>query len=264
MASFLNDLRAATIEVIRAAKLRSNLADMRRRCADTEPARPFEAAVVGDGGPALRPRLIAEIKRASPSKGLLRPRFDPPGLARVYEEAGAAALSVLTEERFFQGSLADLAAARAAVRLPVLRKDFILDAYQIYQARVHGADAVLLIAALLDDAQLKDFRDLAAELGMAALIEVHAAAEAVRALTVGAPLLGINNRDLVSFKTDPDLTFRILDQIGPRRGVVSESGIAEPAQIERLAGAGVDAVLIGERFMTSADIPETVRLLWGL
>lgn len=285
-AAFLPDLVASTREAIRSAKRRTPQTDLARRVRDTEPARDFLGAVKSEGGrasaalaasasPGTRPaspRLIAEIKQASPSKGVLRERFDPVGIARIYEESGAGAISVLTEERFFRGALEHLAAARAAVRLPVLRKDFTLDEYQIWEARAHGADAVLLIAALLDDAQLKDYLALAGELGMAALVELHRVAEVERALRFAPALLGINNRDLESFATDLEVTFRVLERLpqltdgAARAGapaVVSESGISDPAQLDRLARAGVAAVLIGETFMRSADIGAAVRGLFG-
>jgi indole-3-glycerol phosphate synthase len=289
-ATFLADLVESTREAVRAARRRTPLADLRRRVADAEPARDFVGAVAKSevGGAsaahaasappvppgAIRglPRLIAELKQASPSKGVLRERYDPVGIARIYEESGACALSVLTEERFFRGALTHLVAVRAAVRLPLLRKDFTLDEYQIWEARAHGADAVLLIAALLDDPQLKDYLALTGELGMAALVEVHRPEEAERALRFAPALLGINNRDLESFKTDVEVTFRVLDRLpeltgGSRRdrapAVVSESGIAEPAQLERLAAAGVDAVLVGESFMRDPDIAAAVRRLMG-
>lgn len=259
--SFLVELVESTREAIGAARRRRPLSDLKRQSADSEPARDFLGAIRADSS-LLRPRLIGEIKRASPSKGLLRDSFNPETLATIYRDSGASALSVLTEERFFQGSLSHLSTARAAAAIPVLRKDFILDDYQLYEARTAGADAVLLIAAILDDVQLKDYRDLAEGLGMATLTEVHDETELARALAVGISLIGINNRNLSTFKTDVETTFRLIDEIPKGHTVVSESGISNPEEIRRLADAGVTAVLIGETFMKSEDVGAAIRRLW--
>ncbi len=256
---FLDDILASTREAVRSSKLNRPLADLKRRIKDRETPRGFAASL--SKGPGLK--LIAELKRASPSKGRLRDPFDPVEIARIYAEEGAAAMSVLTEERFFKGSLEDLVRVRAAVTSPLLRKDFLLDEHQIYEARAFDADAVLLIAAILDDGRLKDFQSLSSDLGMDSLVEVHTEAEVDRALSAGARLIGINNRDLATFKTDLETTFRLIRGIPDDRLVVSESGIARRQDIERLSEADLDAVLIGETFMTSSDIRAKVRELLG-
>ncbi|HLG42919.1 MAG TPA: indole-3-glycerol phosphate synthase TrpC [Planctomycetota bacterium] len=257
--TFLDDILASTREAVRASRLNRPSADLKRRIRDREKPRPFAAALSEGSGP----RLIAELKQASPSQGILRTRFDPVEIARIYEDEGAAALSVLTEERFFRGSLDNLERVRAAVKRPLLRKDFIIDEYQVYESRAFDADAVLLIAAILDDSRLKDFRMLAADLGMDSLVEVHTEAETERALRAGAGLVGINNRDLATFKTDLETTFRLIRGVPEDWIVVSESGIARRADVERLKEAGVDAVLIGETFMKSPDIRGKIRELFG-
>jgi indole-3-glycerol phosphate synthase len=210
--------------------------------------------------------LIAELKRASPSRGLLRPELDPGQLAVTYAEGGAAAISVLTDERFFQGGLSDLAAVKAALRqagreVPVLRKDFILDAYQVYQARAYGADAVLLIAAILEVEKLAELLALARELGMEALVEVHCEEELDRVLPLGPAIIGVNNRDLQDFSVDLAITLRLRPHIPRSIILVSESGIHCRADVERLAGAGVDAILVGEALVTANDVVGKIREL---
>jgi indole-3-glycerol phosphate synthase len=200
-----------------------------------------------------RPAVIAEIKKASPSKGLLRADFDPAGIAESYERHGATCLSVLTDVDFFQGSDAYLQQARAACTLPVLRKDFTMDAYQVYEARVLGADAILLIVAALNDAQLRELAELAAELGMDVLVEVHDAAELERALALPTPLIGINNRDLRTFHTSLETTLDLLGKIPADRVIVTESGIHAPADVARLRARGVNVFLVGEAFMKADD-----------
>jgi len=197
--------------------------------------------------------VIAEVKKASPSKGVLRADFRPAEIAASYERHGAAALSVLTDAPFFQGSRAALEAARAACALPVLRKDFMIDAYQLVEARAMGADCILLIAAILDDAELADFEATAQALGMAVLVEVHDAAELERALRLSTPLIGINNRDLRTFEVSLDTTLAMLPRVPPGRLVVSESGIHAPGDVARLRAAGVHAYLVGEAFMRAPD-----------
>jgi len=213
--------------------------------------------------PAGQVRLIAEMKRASPSQGVIRPNFDPEAIARSYEQGGAAAISVLTEPHFFQGSLAYLRIARAATALPVLRKDFIVDAYQVYQARAIGADALLLICALLDDAQLCDLLQLTWSMGMEALVEAHDVAEVQRAVIAGARIIGINNRDLRTFRVDMQTTRILRALIPPDRLVVSESGILTGADVRRLAEWEVQAVLVGEAIMRQENILLKVRELAG-
>jgi indole-3-glycerol phosphate synthase len=202
---------------------------------------------------AGEPAVIAEVKKASPSKGVLRADFDPAAIGRSYAAGGAACLSVLTDREYFQGAPEYLAQARDASGLPALRKDFIVDAYQVVEARAMGADAVLLIVAALDEAALRDHEAQAHALGMAVLLEVHDAAELERALRLATPLIGINNRNLRTFETSLDTTLGLLGQIPGDRIVVTESGILTPADVERMRAAGVHAFLVGEAFMRAAD-----------
>ncbi|MCC7206223.1 MAG: indole-3-glycerol phosphate synthase TrpC [Anaerolineae bacterium] len=208
--------------------------------------------------------VIAEIKHASPSKGVLIEPFDPVMLARTYQSGGAAALSVLTDRDFFQGSLDDLRAARAEVALPVLRKDFTIDVRQIIEAARAGADAILLIAAILDDARLRDLHDAARGCGLDALVEVHDEAELDRALELGAPLVGVNNRDLHTFQVNLDVTRRLAARIPPDRTLVAESGIFTRGDVERMAAAGAHAVLVGESLVKAPDIAAQLRALVGV
>ncbi len=223
--------------------------------------RDFLAALAGGRQRGIR--LIAEYKRASPSKGIIRADLDPAQAGRLYESAGAAAISVLTDEKFFSGKLEDLRAVRAAVAIPVLRKEFIIDPWQLLEARAAGADAVLLIAAALTDAQLREFRMRALDLGMHCLVEVHNEAELGRALVSGAAIVGINNRNLRSFHVDLETTFRLRAAIPQEKVVVSESGIATREDALRLQGAGVDAMLVGETLMRRTDPAEAARELMG-
>lgn len=226
---------------------------------DTQRARAQAAPPARDFAGALRParfgsaRLIAEIKRASPSKGLLANDFDPVARARAFESGGAAAISVLTEPEFFLGSLAHLSAVREAVSLPILRKDFVLDPYQLYEARAAGADAVLLICALLDDAELRQLLDLARSLGMEALVEAHDADEARRAVAVGARVIGVNSRDLRTFFMDPDIVARLRPLVPEDRIFAAESGIADADGAVRARASGADAILVGEALMRPDD-----------
>jgi indole-3-glycerol phosphate synthase len=224
-------------------------------------------------GALRRPRrgpvaLIAEVKKASPSVGVIRPDFDPVGIAREYEAAGAACLSVLTDEKFFQGSLHYLKAIRTAVGLPLLRKDFIIDARQILEAAEWGADAILLIVAILSDAQLKQFHALGVGAGLSVLVEVHDEAELDRALAAGAELVGVNNRDLRTFQTDLATTERLAQRLraapgGGSKLLVAESGIHTRADVERLQRASAQGILVGESLMRQADIGAKVRELMG-
>ncbi len=199
------------------------------------------------------PAVIAEIKKASPSKGVIRADFHPEEIARRYAASGAACLSVLTDEHFFQGHDRDLQAARAACQLPVLRKDFTIDVYQIWEARALGADCILLIAAALDDVLMKDLYQLAGEVGLDTLVEVHNGTELERAVAMGAPLLGINNRDLHTFNVSLETTYRLLRQVPEDRLVVTESGILSPADVGAMRERGVNAFLVGEACMREAD-----------
>lgn len=229
-----------------------------RAAAEAAPApRPFDAAL--RAGPCVG--LIAEIKRRSPSAGPIRPDLAVADVARSYAAAGAAALSVLTDREYFGGSLEDLAAARAAVALPILRKDFVVDEAQVWEARAAGADAVLLIVRILDDAQLRGLHALARGLGLGVLVEVHDAAELERALAAGATVVGVNNRDLDTFRTDLAVTLALAGSVPAVGVLVAESGIGGPEAVDRLAAAGVDAVLVGESLMRAGDIEAAARAL---
>ncbi len=229
--------------------LRPRAAEFRDRARAAAPSRDFERALARHD----RVRVIAEVKRRSPGAGDIRPRLDPAGLARTYAENGAAALSVLTDTPWFGGRLDDLVSARAAVDLPALRKDFTLDRIQIDEARAAGADAILLIVRILDDARLSDLHGYALELGLAALVEVHDERELERALAVGARIVGINNRDLATFSTDLAVTEGLLDRLPADTVVVSESGIRNSDDVERLGRSGVDAVLVGETILRASS-----------
>ena len=249
-----------------ACKRQINLTTMREHAeALRAPARPFGPGLLRPDGHVA---LIAEVKRASPSKGdLVKGEFKPVELAQCYEANGASAISVLTDERFFKGNLNYLTAVHQAVQIPVLRKDFIVDTYQVYEARAAGADAILLIVAALDDAELADLHVLAHSLSLSALVEVHSAAEAERALKLDAPLIGVNNRDLHTFKTDLNTTAqcaRVLLAHPPQPVLVSESGIFTPQHVQAVAKMGASAVLVGESIITSGAIAAQVQALSGV
>jgi len=229
---------------------------VRAEMATAPPPRDFCAALRAPGV-----RLIAEVKRASPSKGLLRPDLNAADLAREYEANGAAAISVLTDEHFFRGSLDDLRAVRRNVSLPVLRKDFVLDPYQVHAARAAGADAVLLIVAALDDGDLAMLHRLIQQLGMAALVEVHNKAELERALEIGPRLVGINNRNLRTFEVNLETTARLRPHVPAGVVLVAESGVHTRADVARLAAIGADAMLVGEALVRAADVGRKVRQL---
>jgi indole-3-glycerol phosphate synthase len=233
-----------------------------RHMSSDSPPRDFAGALRRADG---RVALIAEIKHASPSKGLLIDPFDPGGLAAAYAAGGASAISVLTDRDFFQGSLDDLKRARAAVPLPILRKDFTIDVKQIIEARGAGADAILLIVAVLEDARLRDLHDAAWDYQMAALVEVHTEAEMERALKLGSRLIGINNRDLHTFHVDLGVTRRLAGMVvgSPEITLVAESGIFTVADAETVAAAGVHAILVGESIVRAPDIAGQVRALSG-
>ena len=261
----LSRIVAVKHDEVAAARRRRSLAAVR---AEAEDARDGQgprgfARALRDKVTAGRPAVIAEIKKASPSKGLLREPFDPPAIAASYAAHGAACLSVLTDERFFQGSLDDLRAARAACALPVLRKDFVVDSWQVYEARASGADCILLIVAALDDARLVEFEATAHALSMDVLVEVHDAPELDRALALKTPLIGVNNRNLRSFEVSLDTTLALLPRIPGDRMVVTESGILGPADVARMRRAGVNAFLVGEAFMRAPDPGEALATLFG-
>ncbi|HKV45045.1 MAG TPA: indole-3-glycerol phosphate synthase TrpC [bacterium] len=235
------------------------LDDLRRRVANAAPPRGFLPALRGPGI-----RLIAEVKGASPSAGTIRADFDPAAVARGYEAAGAAAISVLTDARYFHGADAHLAQARRAVGIPVLRKDFVVDPYQVYEARAIGADAVLLIVAILPGGALADLQALAQELGMAALVEVHAGAELERATAVRSPLVGINNRNLDTLETSLEVSRRLRPRIAEGATVVAESGIETREQVEEMERLGMHAVLVGTALMRAPDPAARLRELLGI
>ena len=258
MSGVLREIVVHKREELAARRRRVPLEAIRRRADAAEPARPFLAAIRGP-----RVRLIAEVKGASPSAGTIRSAFDPAAIARGYEGAGAAAISVLTDARYFQGADEHLVAVRRAVGVPLLRKDFVIDPYQLYEARSLGGDAVLLIVAILSPALLADLQALAHELGMAAVVEVHADADLEAALAVEAPLIGINNRNLDTLETTLAPSRRLRPRIPAGVTVIAESGIEERAQVEELERLGVHAVLVGTALMRSPDPPARVRELLG-
>ncbi len=249
----LKKILARKVEEISERDQRLSLAELRQRVAELPPTRPFRERLeqtIADSQPAI----IAEIKRASPSKGLLRDPFHPADIARSYSAFGATCLSVLTDRDFFQGHEDFLRETQTACLLPILRKDFIIDPYQVYEARLIGADCVLLIVAALDDTVLRDLTRLTITLGMDALVEVHDAEELERALALNTPLIGINNRDLRTFETRLDTTLNLLPRIPADRIVVTESGIHTSADVTLMREHGVHAFLVGEAFMR-ADVP---------
>lgn len=259
--NLLGEILAGKRDEVAAAARRVPRAEMRARAeAMGEATRGLRAALAS----GERPRVIAELKRRSPSKGEIRPGFDPLACAKSYADGGAAALSVLTDERWFGGRLEYLELVRRAVALPLLRKDFLIDAYQVDEARVAGADAVLLIARALDPAALRDLREHAAALGLDALVEVHDEGEVDVALAAGADLVGINNRDLVTFRTDLAVTERLAPRLAASGAVVvAESGIFTYDDVRRLEAAGAHAVLVGEALMREPDVGRALLRLRG-
>ena len=252
MSDILQRIVAVKRDEVAAAKQRRDAASLRREAESLGGVRDFTGSLRARIA-AGRAGVIAEIKKASPSKGVLREHFVPADIAASYETHGAACLSVLTDAQFFQGSPEFLRQARAACTLPVLRKDFMVDAYQIDEARAMGADCILLIVSCLDDAQLADLEAQAHTLGMAVLVEVHDGAELDRALRLKTPLVGINNRNLRSFEVTLDTTLGLLGRLPPERLPVTESGILDRADVLRMRQAGVDAFLVGEAFMRAPD-----------
>jgi indole-3-glycerol phosphate synthase len=252
------DILARIVESKRAGltSLAARRAALERSAAARTEVRDFRAALT-----AHPPAIIAEVKKASPSQGVFRERYEPAEIARRYAAGGAAALSVLTDREHFQGSLADLEAARAATALPALRKDFTIDGLHVIEAAAHGADAVLLIAAILEQGELRRLRELAASYGMAALVEVHDAAELEAALASGAEIVGVNNRNLHTFEVTLETSLRLAPRIPSGVVKVAESGIASGQDVDRLREAGFDAFLVGEHLMKSADPAEAVKAL---
>ncbi|MEN2740996.1 indole-3-glycerol phosphate synthase TrpC [Microbacterium sp. X-17] len=256
--TLLADLVAGAVEDARIREESVSLGEVEWKALAQPPARDALAALA----PGERVKIIAEIKRASPSRGDLAAIPDPAKQARLYEEGGASVVSVLTEGRRFKGSLADLTAVREAVTLPVLRKDFIANAYQVFEARAAGADLVLLIAAALDQQQLTTLHTLVRELGMTPLVETHSSYEVARAVDVGAELIGVNARDLRTFELDRDLFGRLVDGIPKSSVAVAESAVQTPADVAHYRAAGADAVLVGEALVTG-DPVATLRAFLG-
>jgi len=262
----MSDILAKIVGVKRqevaAALAQKPLAAVRAEAEAAAPARDFVGAMRAKIA-AGRPAVIAEIKKASPSKGVIRADFDPPAIAASYAAAGAACLSVLTDRSFFQGAPEYLQAARAACELPALRKDFLVDTYQVHEARAMGADAILLIAACLDLAQMRDMEAIARQLGMAVLVEVHDGAELEQALQLQTPLVGVNNRSLRTFEVSLENTLALLAAMPADRIVVTESGILQPADVALMRGRGVNAFLVGEAFMRVPEPGDGLRALFG-
>jgi len=262
MSDILDKIVAVKHQEVAAAKKRMSLEAMRADAESRVLTRDFVGALRAKIA-AGKPAVIAEIKKASPSKGVLREDFIPADIAQSYAEYGAACLSVLTDQQFFQGRIDYLKQARASCQLPVLRKDFMVDPYQIYESRAIGADAVLLIAACLDDAQMLDLEAIARSLDMAVLVEVHDGAELERALKLKTPLVGINNRNLKTFEVTLDTTLALKDRVPADRLLVTESGILTRDDVLRMGAAGVNAFLVGEAFMRAPEPGEALAALFG-
>lgn len=263
MSDILNKIVAVKRVEIAAAIQQKPLAVMREDAESRVLTRDFIGALRSKIS-AGKPAVIAEVKKASPSKGVLRADFVPADIAQSYAEHGAACLSVLTDKQFFLGEIDYLKQARASCGLPVLRKDFMIDVYQVYESRVMGADCILLIAAVLDDAQMKDMEALARSLDMAVLVEVHDAVELARALRLKTPLIGINNRNLKTFEVTLDTTLNLLGQVPADRILVTESGISTPQDVQRLRDAKINAFLVGEAFMRADDPGVALDLMFKM
>jgi indole-3-glycerol phosphate synthase len=262
MTDILNRILARKAEEVAERRARLPEAELIARIADLPDTRGFAAAIEEKIAAGL-PAVIAEVKKASPSKGLIRTNFDPAAIARSYEAAGAACLSVLTDSDFFQGSEAFLQQAREACSLPVLRKDFIIDAYQVYEARAIGADCILLIVSALDDDVLLQLSLLAAELDLDVLCEVHDEEELERAMALPVPLIGVNNRNLRTFETSLETSLTLQGMIEYDRILVAESGIHTPEDVARLREGGIQAFLVGEAFMRAEDPGTELRRLFA-
>jgi indole-3-glycerol phosphate synthase len=250
-------------EEVASARIATPLSDLRARIADLPATLGFKSSLRKTTA-AAKTAIIAEVKKGSPSKGVIRHDFDPLAIASIYAENGAACLSILTDAHFFMGDLAYIPAIRQSVNIPLLRKDFIFDPYQVFEARTAGADAILLIAAMLDLSPLRDLASLARELGLDVLMEVHDEGEMETALQTDCELIGINNRNLRTFETSLTTTERLAPLVPPERLIVAESGINARKDIERLAGAGAKAFLVGESLMREADIGAKLRELLGI
>jgi indole-3-glycerol phosphate synthase len=256
---FLDEIIAYKKEELAETKRRSPFPDLKEKAIDAPSTRGFGKALQSSG----EIRLIAEVKKASPSKGVIREDFDPIKIANIYEQGGAACISVLTEQKYFQGKLEYLGEIRKETGIPLLRKDFIIDEYQIFEARAAGADAILLIAACLAKQQIQDYIGIAKQLALDVLVESHTYKELDKTLLAGAMLVGINNRDLGTFKVDLQNTLDLLNDIPDDRTVVSESGIRTRDDVVNLQNAGVDAILVGESLMREEDIGKKVKELLG-
>ena len=246
---------------IASAKAARAYCDVSHAAATAQPVRPFAGSLRAKRAVSGKPALIAEIKKASPSKGLIRADFDPPTLAKAYESAGAACLSILTDGPSFQGSAEDLVRARAAVSLPVLRKDFMFEPYQVAEARAMGADCILIIMAAVSDTEAAGLSAEARRWGMDVLIEVHNERELDRASLISGAMIGVNNRDLHSFETSLSTSERLIPHIPTERLAVAESGIASPTDVHRLSAVGAQAILVGESLMRKSDVEAATRAL---
>jgi indole-3-glycerol phosphate synthase len=252
MADILQRILAVKADEVARAKKAKPLSAVRAEAMAAAPMRDFTGALRAKVASGL-PAVIAEIKKASPSKGVLREQFEPAAIARSYERYGAACLSVLTDAQFFQGDITHLTQSRTACGLPALRKDFMVDRYQVYESRAAGADCILLIVAALDQALMQDLEAVASELGLAVLVEVHNGAELERALELSTPLIGINNRNLRTFETRLDTTLKLLDRIPEDRIVITESGILNPDDVKTMRESKVNCFLVGEAFMRATE-----------
>ena len=262
MADILKRILDVKAEEVRRASALLPLIDVEALARAASPCREFAGAIRARVA-ALRPAVIAEVKKASPSKGVLRADFDPAAIARTYGEHGAACLSVLTDQQFFQGSLEYMKSAREACNVPVLRKDFMMDPYQVFEARAWGADCILLIVAALEQTRMKELEAIAFDLGMSVLVEVHDGEELQRALKLKTPLLGINNRNLRTFETRIETTLDLMREVSADRTIVTESGIMSADDVARMRSAGVHAFLVGEAFMRAPDPGVELARLFG-